>query len=69
VDAFKYLGSTLTKDGRSTTEIKTRLAIAISAMAKLSKIWKSKEISFPSKMKLFRSPVMFILLYGCKAGP
>jgi hypothetical protein len=33
VDAFKYVGSTLTKDGRSTTEIKTRLAIAESAMA------------------------------------
>jgi hypothetical protein len=38
VDAFKYFGSTLTKDGSSTTEIKTRLAIATSAMVKLSKM-------------------------------
>ena len=41
VDAFKYLGATLTKDGRSTTEIKTRLAMATSAMAKLKKLWES----------------------------
>jgi hypothetical protein len=45
VDTFKYLGSTLTKDGRSTTEIKTRLAIATSAMGKMSKIWKRRSAS------------------------
>ena len=67
MDAFKYLGATLTKDGRSTTEIKSRLAIATSAMAKLQKIWKSKEISFPTKIKLYRSLVLSILLYGCES--
>ena len=67
VDAFKYLGATLTKDGRSTSEIKTRLAIATSAMAKLNKIWKSREISIPTKIKLYRSLVLSILLYGCES--
>lgn len=67
VDAFKYLGATLTKDGRSTIEIKTRLAIATSAMAKLSKIWRSREISFSTKMKLYKSLVLSILLYGCES--
>ena len=43
VSAFKYLGATLTKDSRSTTEIKSRLAIATSIMAKLDKIWKNKK--------------------------
>ena len=38
VSAFKYLGATLTKDSRSTTEIKSRIAIATSTMAKLDKI-------------------------------
>ena len=52
------------KDERSTTEIKIRMATATSAMAKLSKIWKSKEISFPTEMKLYNSLVLFILLYG-----
>ena len=67
VEAFKYLGATLTKDGRSSTEVKIRLAISMSAMAGLSKIWRSKDISFPTKIKLFRSLVLSILLYGCES--
>ena len=35
VDTFKYLGASITKDGRSTSEVKTRLAIATSSMARL----------------------------------
>ena len=44
VEAFKYLGATLTKDGRSTSEIKIRLAIATSAMTKLRIIWRSIDL-------------------------
>jgi hypothetical protein len=58
--------ATLTNDGRSTTEVKTRLAIIKSAMEKFSKIWKSREISCPTEMKLFRSLVIYILLYDCR---
>ena len=53
VMAFKYLGATLTKDGRSTAEIKIRLDIATASMAKLNKIWSSKDLS--------------TLLYGCES--
>ena len=67
VSAFKYLGATLTKDSRSTTEIKSRLAIATSIMAKLDKIWKNKNISFPTKMRLYRALVLSTLLYGCES--
>ena len=67
VDACKYLGATLTKDGRSTIEIKTRLAIATSTMTKLNKIWSSKDISFPTKIKLYKALVLSILLYGCES--
>ena len=64
VTAFKYLGATLTKDGCSTTEIKTRLAIATSNMAKLTKIWGSNNISFSSKIKVYKALVLSTLLYG-----
>ena len=67
VDAFKYLGSTLTKDGRSSTEIKTRIGIATSAMTKLNKIWRSKDISFKTKLKLYKALIVSILLYGCES--
>ena len=64
VMAFKYLGATLTKDGRSTAEIKMGLAIATASMAKLNKIWSSKDISFSTKVKLYKTLVLSTLLYG-----
>ena len=67
VDAFKYLGSTLTKDGGSSTEIKIRIGAATSAMARLNKIWRSKDISFPTKLKLYKALIVSILLYGCES--
>ena len=65
--AFKYLGAMLTKDGRSTAEIKTRLAIATASMAKLYKIWSSKDIIFATKIKLYKTLVLSTLLYGCES--
>ena len=38
IDSFKYLGALITKDGKSTIEIRARLAIALSAMSRLSKM-------------------------------
>ena len=67
VSAFKYLGATLTKDSRSTVEIKSRIAIATSTMAKLDKIWRNKGIRFSSKMRLYRALVLSTLLYGCES--
>ena len=67
VMAFKYLGATLTKDGRSSAEIKIRLAIAIASMVKLNKIWSSKDVSFSTKIKLYKTLVLSTLLYGCES--
>ena len=67
VSSFKYLGATLTKDGRSLKEIKTRIAMATQALAKLSKIWKSKEISFSTKIKIHKAIVLSTMLYGCES--
>ncbi|XP_076472614.1 uncharacterized protein LOC143302013 [Babylonia areolata] len=67
VEAFKYLGATLTKDGRSNTEVKIRLATATSAMAKLDKIWRSRSVSLAIKLKLYRSLMLAVLLYGCES--
>lgn len=47
VDNVKYLGVAYTEDGRSTIEIKIRLTMTTSSMAKLNKTWSSKDISFP----------------------
>jgi len=68
VDGFKYLGSTLTKDGSSTKEVKTKLSLAAAAMTRLNVIWKSNSISFPVNLKLVKSLLVSIMLYGCESG-
>jgi hypothetical protein len=67
VESFKYLGSTLCKDGSSAKEIKARLGLASSAITRLNTIWNSSSISFPVKFKLYKSLVISILLYGCES--
>ena len=44
VESFKYLGTQITKDGRSDTEIKSKLAMATSALAKLQPLLNNKSI-------------------------
>ena len=65
VSYFKYLGATLSKDGSCSTEIRTRIATATAAMARLTRVWKSK-MSFATKYHLYKSLVVSIVLYGCE---
>ena len=65
VEQFKYLGTTITKNGSSDTEIKIRLAQATSAMVRLTIICNSKDIRFKLKYNLYRSLVLSILTYRC----
>ena len=64
VDAFEYLGCTITMDGGLIVEIKMRLALAATAMAKLCRPWKSRDINFPTKLKLLRAIVLSVPLFG-----
>ena len=67
VDHFKYLGAIINKEGNSTQEIKTRLAIALAAMTRLTKIWNSNKITTKTKIKLYKSLITSIALYGCES--
>ena len=67
VDSFKYFGSTLKKDGSSTKEVKTRLNLIASATMRHNVIWMTNSVSFPVKLKLFKSLVISILLHGCES--
>lgn len=64
---FKNLWVTLTKDGRSSTEVKTSIAIETPSMSRLLKIWKSKEINMNSKFKLYKPLVFSIGIYICES--
>ena len=66
VTSFKYLGTTLCKDGTRSAEILIRIASAMTAMARLNRVWRCNTISFASKFKLYKSLVTAILLSGCE---
>ena len=67
VESFKYLGATLSKDGTSNSEVRIRIGSAMSAMSRLDRIWKSNNVSFTTKFRLYRSLVLSVFLYGCEA--
>ena len=66
VKAFKYLGATISEEG-SKKEVVCRIAQAIAALTKLSTIWKDKNISLSTKIRLMRSLVTSIFLYACES--
>jgi len=67
VDKFKYLGATLTSDGRSIDEIKIRIAQAKAAFADLNKILTSNRISIETRRRVLGSCILPILQYGSEA--
>ena len=60
----KYLASTKTKDRTSIKEVKIRRAQAQLAITRLAIVQKNKASCFPTKIKLYKSLVLSILLYG-----
>ena len=61
VDKFTYLGSNVSS---TETDINTRLAKALSAIDRLSVIWKS-DLTDKMKRSFFQAAVVSIVLYGC----
>eukprot|EP00794_Sanderia_malayensis_P013174 gene13174-biopygen10501 len=66
VKTFCYLGSIINENVTSEIEIKKRLALATNQLAKLSRIWNSSGISTTIKIKLMKSLIISIILYGCE---
>lgn len=65
VSSFKYHGAIVADEG-SKREVLARIAQTTAALAKLKPIWKDKNISLASKVRLLRSLVISILLYACE---
>ncbi|PZC84096.1 hypothetical protein B5X24_HaOG205818 [Helicoverpa armigera] len=61
---FNYLGSLITNDGNCDREIIRRIQISKGAMTKLEKIWKNKNITKRTKVRLVHALVFPIFLYG-----
>ena len=68
VDAFTYLGSTVSNDAKMDREIQTRLGKASSAFGDLyHRLWNTKDVSLKVKIDTYKSVVISALLYGAES--
>ena len=64
---FIFLGSKITADGACSHEIKRRLLLGRKVMANLDSIFKSRDITLPTKVHLVEAVVFPIVMYGCES--
>ena len=65
VDAFTYLGSTVTSSTSLDAEISSRIAKAAGVMAKLNKrVWNNSLLSERTKVCIYQACVLLTLLYS-----
>ena len=65
VSDFIFLGSKITADGDCSNEI--HLLLGRKAMTILDNILKSRDITLPTKVHLFKAMVFPIVIYGCES--
>ena len=65
VENFKYLGAIISNEG-SKPEILSRIAQTTAAPSRLKIIWRDKNISLASKVKLMRTLILSTFLYACE---
>ena len=67
VSDFIFLGSKITADGDCSHEIKRRLLLGRKIMTNLDSIFKIKDITLPTKVRLVRATVFPVAMYGCES--
>ena len=67
VTGFIFLGFKITADGDCSHEIKRRLLLGRKVMTKLDSILKSRDITLPTNVRLVKSMVLPVVMYGCES--
>ena len=67
VSDFIFWGSKITADGDCSHEIKRRLLLGRTVMTNLDSIFKSTDITFPTKVHLVKAMVFPEVMYGCES--
>ena len=67
VTDFNFLGSKITADGDCSHEIRRRLLLGRKAMTNLDSIFKSRDITLPTKVRLVKAMVLPVVMYGCES--
>ena len=66
VSDFIFLGSKIPADGDSSHEIKRQLLLGRKVMTNLDSIFKSRDITLPTKVGLVKAMVFPVVMYGCE---
>ena len=64
---FIFGGSKITADGDCSHEIKRRLLLGRKVMTNLDSIFKSRDITLPTKIRLVKAMVFPVVIYGCES--
>ena len=67
VTDFLFLGSKITADGDCSHEIKRRLLLGRKVMTNLDSMFKSRDITLPTKVRLVMAMVFPVVMYGCES--
>ena len=67
VSDFIFLGSKITTDDDCSHEIKRRLLLGRKVMTNLDSIFKSRDITLPTKLCLVKTMVFPVVMYGCES--
>ena len=67
VSDFIFLDSKITADGNCSHEIKRRLLLRRKVMTNLDSIFKSRDITLPTKVCLVKAMVLPVVMYGCES--
>ena len=64
---FIFLGSIITADGDCSHDIKRRLLLGRKVMTNLDSIFKSRDITLPTEVRLVKAMVSPVVMYGCES--
>ena len=68
-DRLYILGLKITADGDCSHETKRRLLLGRKAMTNLDSIFKSRDITLPTKVLLVKAMFLPVVMYGCESWP
>ena len=67
VSDFIFLGSKITANGDCSHEIKRHLLLGRKVMTNLDSMFKSRDITLPTKVRLVKAMVFLVVMYGCES--
>ena len=67
VPEFIFGGSKITADGDCSHDIKRRLVLGRKFITNLDSIFKSRDITLPTKVRLVKAMVFAVVMYGCES--